>query len=100
RGTLNLGAPKINADISGASHIELQGESKDVTIESSGASHANCMELMAENVQVDVSGASNAEVYASIKLDAEASGAGNVRYKGNAAVSQRTSGAGSVSKVN
>ena len=49
---------------------------------------------------MDISGAGSAEVYASVKLDAEVSGAGTVRYKGNATnVSQHVSGAGSVNKV-
>jgi len=31
---------------------------------------------------VDISGAGTAEVYASVKLDAQVSGAGDVNYKG------------------
>ena len=46
-----------------------------------------------------MSGAGDAEVFASVKLDVEVSGASDVKYKGNAAVSQDVSGAGSVKKV-
>jgi Putative auto-transporter adhesin, head GIN domain len=54
-----------------------------------------------ENTKVDISGAGSAQVFASVKLDAEVSGAGSVTYKGNAVnVSQHVSGVGSVNKVN
>ena len=46
-----------------------------------------------------MSGACDAEVFASVKLDVKASGASDVKYKGNAAVSQHVSGAGNVKKV-
>ncbi len=96
---LELKTPKVSASMSGASHITLFGKTKDLIIKGSGASDANCYELLSENADVDLSGASNAEVFASVKLNAEASGASDVRYKGSAVASQRTSGAGSVKKV-
>jgi len=56
--------------------------------------------MKAENTKVDISGAGSAEVYASVKLDAEVSGAGSIKYKGNAGnVIQQVSGAGSVKKA-
>ncbi len=96
---LELKAPKISIDMTGASDVKLKGQTKDLHIEASGASHAKCYELLSENADVDVTGASSAEVFASIKLNADASGASDVRYKGNATVTQSTSGAGSVKKV-
>jgi hypothetical protein len=96
---LELKAPKVSIDISGASTAILKGQTKDLFIEGSVASHAKCFELLSENADVDVAGASNADVFASVKLNAEASGASDVRYKGNAAVNQNTSGAGSIKKV-
>jgi Putative auto-transporter adhesin, head GIN domain len=96
---LELKAPKISAGMSGASSLTLTGQTKDLFIEGSGACHAHCFGLMSENAEVDVSGASNADVFASVKLHAESSGASDVRYKGNAAVNQSTSGAGSVKKA-
>jgi Putative auto-transporter adhesin, head GIN domain len=96
---LELKAPKISADLTGASDITLQGETKDFSIDGSGASHARCFELLSENTDVDLSGASSAEVIASVTINAKASGASNLRYKGNASISQDVSGAGSVKKV-
>jgi len=95
---LELNAPKVNADLSGAGSIKLKGETKDFYVDGSGSSSIKCMDLMAENVTVGISGAGNAEVYASVKLDVKVSGAGHVKYKGNASVNQRISGAGSVTK--
>ncbi len=97
---LEVDAPQLKADVSGSSSIELKGQTRDVDLSLSGASHAHCYDLLAENASVGVSGASGAEVYASVKLDADASGASNISYKGKASnVNQRASGASSVSKA-
>jgi hypothetical protein len=86
--------------MTGASNLRLTGQTKDLLIEGSGASHARCFNLLAENTKVDLAGASSAEVYASIALDADASGASRVKYRGNASqVAKNESGAGSVKKV-
>ena len=97
---LDLHAPTIDVDMSGACYVELSGETKDFSIEGSGSAKARCYDLMAENVEVDISGAGNVEAFASVKLDVEVSGAGTVNYKGNATVSKSVSGAGDVNKVN
>ena len=97
---LELRAPKVSIDVSGASSAIVKGQTKNLFIEGSGASSAKCFELLSENADVDVAGASNADVFASVKLNAEASGASDVRYKGNATVNQNASGAGSIKKVN
>lgn len=97
---MEVDAPALTAKVSGSGSIDLKGETKDVDLELSGAGHAHCYNLLSENTKVDISGAGSAEVYASVKLDAEVSGAGNVVYKGNATnVSQHVSGAGSVKKM-
>ncbi|MDP4131656.1 MAG: head GIN domain-containing protein [Bacteroidota bacterium] len=97
---MDVDAPKLSAAISGSGSIRLKGQTKDLDINLSGAGHAYCYDLLSENAKVDISGAGSAEVYASMKLDADVSGVGNVRYKGNASnVSQRVSGAGSVGKA-
>jgi len=96
---MDVKTPKVEADLSGACNIQLKGETKDFKVQGSGSTDIKCMELMAENVDIDISGAGDAEVYASIKLNVEVSGAGDVKYKGNATVSQHVSGAGAVKKV-
>ena len=96
---LELKSPRISAEMTGASSLHLKGQTKDLDIEGSGASHAKCFELLSENANIDVDGASSAEVFASVKLDADASGASHITYKGNATVGQSVNGAASVKKV-
>ena len=96
---LNIKAPEILVDLSGASSVTLQGETKNFSVDGSGSSDINCFGLMTENTSIEISGAGNAEVYASVKLDIHVSGAADVKYKGNATVNKDISGAGSVKKV-
>ena len=98
---MEVDAPRLKAQVSGSGSINLKGQTRDVDLDLTGAGHAHCYELLAENTKVDISGAGSAEVYASVRLEADVSGAGNVSYKGNASdVNQHVSGAGSVKKVN
>jgi hypothetical protein len=97
---MEVDAPRLKAEVSGSGSIYLKGQTKDVYLDLTGAGHAYCFGLLSETTKVDISGAGSAEVYASVKLEAEVSGAGTVKYKGNATdVKQDVSGAGSVQKV-
>lgn len=96
---LDLKTPQIQADLSGASTANLKGEAKRVNVIASGASNFNCYDLLTESTDLNLSGASNAEVFASVELKAEASGASDAKYKGNPTVNQNVSGAGSVRKA-
>ncbi|HVM89571.1 MAG TPA: head GIN domain-containing protein [Puia sp.] len=96
---MDVDVPKLSADISGVGSMYLKGQTKDVELSISGAGSAHCYDLLAENNKVEISGVGSAEVYASVKLDAQVSGAGSVNYKGNAPeVKQHVSGVGSVNK--
>jgi hypothetical protein len=97
---LDIKAPKVSGEISGASTLKLTGETKDFIVDANGASHAKCFDLMTENVEAELSGASSADVFASVKISGKASGASHLSYKGNASTSFNTSGAGSVKKEN
>lgn len=96
---VDVKSPKVSSDISGACKLELKGETKDFQVDGSGSTDVKCFELLAETVNLSLSGAGDAEVYASSKLDVDVSGAAGVKYKGNASVNQKISGAGSVKKV-
>lgn len=96
---MDLKAPKIDANVSGAGTISLRGETRDFLADGSGSTDIKCFDLLAENVDVEISGAGDAEVFASVKLDVRVTGAADVKYKGNATVNQKVSGAGSVKKV-
>ena len=95
----NLKNSKIEVDTSGASKIELSGETGQLIVDVSGASHINATDLKAVDAVVDASGASRVNVNVSGELNSEASGASNINYTGDPTnVIKRTSGASSVSR--
>ena len=97
--TMEVKAPKVKVDLSGAGTISLRGETKDFEVDGSGSTNIKCFDLLAENTKVDMSGAGNAEVFASVSLTGEISGAVDILYKGNITPDIRKSGAGSVKKA-
>lgn len=97
--TLELSAPRITADVSGACSVKLKGETKEFRVQGSGSTDIKCFDLVADNVDLDISGAGDAEVYANVKLTGDISGAASVNYKGAAQTDIHTSGATSVRKV-
>ena len=96
---LEFNAPRISVDLSGASNLTIRGRTKDFEAGASGASKIWCFDLLTENTDVEASGASSAEVYASVKLAGNASGASHIKYKGNAIPSISSSGASNVNKI-
>lgn len=97
---MDVNAPVITTDISGAGDITLKGKARDFDLDVSGAGNINCYDLLTENTNLQISGAGDAKVFASVKLTGSVSGAGDVTYKGNPAQKDvRTSGAGSVTKA-
>lgn len=92
RSTVNIGSKYLNIDLSGASTLDLVGNSLRIESELSGASLLNAFGLNCEEGLVDVSGASRARVNVSRELRAIASGASSIRYRGSAQVTVSTSG--------
>lgn len=97
--TMDVNAPKISVDASGACTVKLNGQTKDFHVEGSGSTDIKSFDLLAENVDLNISGAGDAEIYASVKISGTISGAASVRYKGAAQTDIHTSGATSVNKV-
>ena len=97
-GRLELNAPKISVNVTGASNASIKGKTKDFEGSASGASEIRGFDLLSENADVDASGASNIEIYASVRIDGQSSGASSVNYKGNAQANVGKSGASSVNK--
>jgi hypothetical protein len=93
----NVKNDSLKIDASGASKLNVQGETRELEIELSGASKIEAEGLKAENVNVDGSGASSASVNVSGDLKADMSGASKVTYSGNPRnLEKSTSGASSV----
>jgi hypothetical protein len=85
------GASKVNGniemddgrfDLSGASTLELQGSADDVTIEASGASDVKLPDFAVTSAEVNLSGASNAVINVSSRMDVNLSGASDLVYIG------------------
>lgn len=76
-------APEIVVTASGASDVELQGETTDLDVKVSGASDFDGENLKAENVKVTASGASDVDIYVTKRLSASVSGASSCEYKAN-----------------
>ena len=97
---MDIAVQKLKLDCSGASKLKFSGTAVDVNMDLSGASDIFGFDLTAENYDIDISGAGNAQINVSKKLHAEISGAGSVKYKGSPTeVDQSVSGAGSIKKV-
>jgi len=85
-------------NISGASSIDLEGYATDISIEASGASHANLANLSVSNATVKISEASVVTVNASGTIDGNISGASRLTYLGNPALTIEMSGDSTVDK--
>lgn len=95
RGDIEAG--DANFEFSGASTADLTGSAQNLTVDASGASDANLAEFAVTNANVDASGASEVTVNVSGTLDVDASGASHVYYLGDPTLGKiDTSGASTV----
>jgi len=102
------GASKVSGNIemadgrfnlSGASSIELEGSANDIDIEASGASHVGLSDFSVVDAEINLSGASNATINASGRLDGDLSGGSRLIYIGNPTLgSISASGGSTISK--
>lgn len=92
-----LNNSELSVNSSGASKVQLAGETKRLSIDTSGASTIEAKNLHAEKARVKSSGAGYMSVYATEQLDAEASGAARIDYFGSPkTVNPETSGPASI----
>jgi hypothetical protein len=82
----------------GAATVVASGQSKSLTIGSTGAGKIDAHDLRASTAAVKVTGAAGVDVYATDELDVTVSGAGRVIYSGNPKITKKVSGAGQVVK--
>lgn len=95
---VDLKNSSLKVDTSGASKVELSGETSELNIDISGASKIEAEELKAMTATVDASGASKVSVAVSQDLRSEASGASKITYVGSPTVSKSTSGSSKVTQ--
>jgi hypothetical protein len=91
-------APEVSASITGSGNIEVSGETRDLEVNIAGSGNFAGKSLMAENANVNIAGSGDADVHASVKLEAKVVGSGDVNYGGNPEVSSKIMGSGGVSK--
>ena len=70
-------------NVSGASRLVLQGAGNNSRIQLSGASQARLSSLVMRKVDLNISGASNAQIKVSDNLDVAVTGASRLEYSGN-----------------
>ena len=95
---LDIDVEDLNLEVSGSCVINLKGRANRQIVRITGASTYSAYDLENKTADLRISGASNARVNVSEKLEANVSGASSVRYKGNPSVDSDTSGASSVRK--
>ncbi len=74
----------LDAEVEGASSLRLKGATTQLNGRLTGASLLNNFDLITNDVDLHLSGASNSSITAKNKIDLVASGASVLRYKGNA----------------
>src|SRR6188474_1291024 len=79
-GSLELNAPRVSVNLTGASNANIKGKTKDFEGSASGASEIRGFDLLSENADVDASGASHIEIFASVRINGQSSGASSVNY--------------------
>ena len=95
--TADLTTTDASVSASGASSLTLTGNSESVTAEVLGASQMDLGALEVANMEIEVSGASNAAVTVTGKLSASASGASEILYEGDPSIERSdTSGSSSI----
>lgn len=79
----NIDSDSFRLDISGAGKVKLIGEAEKFTADLSGAGNLDAFDFQCEDVDIDLSGASKAEIYCSGNLKTDLSGVGSVIYDGS-----------------
>jgi hypothetical protein len=93
--TGSVQAHDARAELSGASNLMLSGRATSLDVTESGASRLDAAELTVEDLSIDLSGASMADVDVTGSLAAGASGASVLRYAGSPTIERSESSGGS-----
>jgi Putative auto-transporter adhesin, head GIN domain len=92
-----LGLDRADATVSGGSRLELTGAAGTFKVDGSGGSRLELVELSVHDLDIQLSGASHANVWADQTIAAQLSGASSLTYKGTPRFTKRdTSGASTI----
>lgn len=97
--SLDLDVEELTIDFSGASEIKLDGNTNSFNVSLSGASELKASGLKSRNANINISGASEVQVYVTESIEGETSGASSIKVKGGVSVDKiKSSGISSISK--
>lgn len=97
KGTVDI--ETLTASISGASDMTVSGKVGSLKIDASGASDLKSYDLVVQNCEADLSGASDLRITVEKELNASASGASDVIIRGNGVIKKMSkSGASTIRK--
>lgn len=93
-----LSGDRFGLETSGASKVTLAGKVIRLLASLTGASRLSAERLLAQDVEISVTGAGRADIFASNSVQAAITGAGKVTYEGNPkTVNKKVTGAGKIS---
>jgi len=81
--TGNMNAADAELEVSGASGVELEGSANNIMLNAAGASKVNLADFTLNNANINLSGASEATVNVSGRLDSVLSAASILYFRGN-----------------
>lgn len=92
-----LDCNELDMNISGASDTKLEGSVGAISVKLSGASSIKGWGLVADNCEIDASGASSVNITVNKEMKLKASGASDINYKGQGVIREmKSSGASSI----
>lgn len=94
----NISCQSLKASVNGASSANIGGKAVNAEISVSGASKLSSENLSTDYTDVDISGASKAEIICNKNITGEVSGASKLSFGGTAKSDVSTSGASKVSR--
>lgn len=98
RGEIETG--RLNLDMSGASSLDLYGNASSLDAQLTGSSDIRDFDLSVKDLQLKMSGASEAFLSISESIDIRASGASSLKFKGDATITyKRLTGASEIVKI-
>lgn len=95
---IDADATNWDIQLSGASVLEVHGLGRNLDLDASGSSDFYGNKLLVDNIDLDISGASNTWLFAYNEIIGRASGASDIVYRGNPLVDIRLSGDSNVSR--
>jgi hypothetical protein len=97
---MDIACKDIEIHSSGGSDVDIKGTAGTMALHTSGGSDVNALDFRVDYARVDASGGSDANIYVTKALEANASGGSDVHYKGNASYKKTSSSkSGSVTKI-